>query len=65
MRHAGKVVARTTLLHNVWGYGFELGTNVIDVHISELRRRLDRPGEPSFIRTIRCVGYIVGHAPVA
>ena len=61
MHHAGTVVARATLLQHVWGYTFDPGTNVIDVHVGQIRRRLDRPGEPSFISTIRCVGYCVGH----
>ena len=65
MRNAGTVVGRAALLQQIWGYTFDPGTNVIDVHIRQLRRRLDRPGAPSFIQTFRCVGYCVGHASAA
>ena len=61
MRHAGTVVGRAALLQHVWGYTFDPGTNVIDVHIRQIRRRLDRAGEPSFIQTFRCVGYCIGY----
>lgn len=59
LRNAGTVVARTTLLQHVWGYAFDPGTNVIDVHIGQIRSKLDRPGLAPFIQTIRCVGYKV------
>lgn len=65
MHHAGTVVARTTLLQHVWGYDFDPGTNVIDVHIGQIRGKLDRPGMPPFIETIRCVGYVVGRGTPA
>ena len=57
MRHAGQVVSRTMLLENVWDYHFDPQTNVIDVHISRLRSKLDRgPGKP-LIETVRGAGY--------
>lgn len=59
MRHAGQVVTRTMLLENVWDYHFDPQTNVIDVHISRLRGKLDRGKEASLLHTIRGSGYIL------
>ena len=60
MRHAGQVVTRTMLLEGVWDYHFDPGTNVIDVHISRLRRKIDEEGEPPLIHTVRGAGYRLG-----
>jgi two-component system OmpR family response regulator len=60
LRHAGQVVTRTMLLEGVWDYHFDPGTNVIDVHISRLRRKIDTDGEPPLIHTIRGAGYRIG-----
>jgi two-component system OmpR family response regulator len=60
LRHAGQVVTRTMLLEGVWDYHFDPGTNVIDVHISRLRRKIDTEGEPPLIHTIRGAGYRIG-----
>ena len=57
MRHAGQVVTRTMLTEAIWDYDFNPGTNVIDVHISRLRAKIDGPGEPAMIRTVRGAGY--------
>lgn len=57
MRHAGQVVTRTMLVEAIWDYDFNPGTNVIDVHISRLRGKIDAEGEPPMIRTIRGAGY--------
>lgn len=57
MRHAGQVVTRTMLLEAVWDYGFNPGTNVIDVHISRLRAKIDAAGETPMIHTVRGAGY--------
>ena len=57
MRHRGEVVTRTMLLEGVWDYHFDPGTNVIDVHISRLRRKIDEDGEPPLIHTVRGAGY--------
>ncbi len=57
LRHAGRVVTRAMVLKSVFGYGFEPGTNIVDVHVGHLRQRIDRPGERSHITTIRGVGY--------
>ena len=57
MRRQGRVVTRTMLLEGVWDYRFEPGTNVIDVHISRLRRKVDGEGEAPLIHTVRGSGY--------
>jgi DNA-binding response OmpR family regulator len=57
LRRQGEVVSRAVILEEVFGYGFDPGTNVVDVHVANLRQRIDRPGHPSRIETIRGVGY--------
>ena len=57
MRHAGQVVTRTMLLEKVWDYHFDPQTNVIDVHISKLRQKIDGPFSPPLLHTLRGVGY--------
>ncbi|WPB55532.1 response regulator transcription factor [Xylophilus sp. GOD-11R] len=57
MAHAGQVVTRTMLLEAVWDYRFDPNTNVIDVHISRLRNKIDRGHATSLIHTVRGVGY--------
>jgi two-component system, OmpR family, response regulator len=59
LRHANQVVTRTMLLENVWEYDFDLQTNVIDVHISKLRQKIDAGAGRPLLRTIRNVGYIL------
>ena len=59
MRHAGQVVTRTMLLEAVWDYHFDPQTNVIDVHVSRLRRRIDRDFNPPLIHTVRGAGYVI------
>lgn len=59
MRHAGQVVTRTMLLENVWDYHFDPQTNVIDVHISRLRAKIDRGFEQSLLHTVRGAGYLL------
>lgn len=58
MRHAGQVVTRTMLLENVWDYHFDPQTNVIDVHISRLRQKIDLGQDTSLIQTVRGAGYV-------
>jgi len=60
MRHPGEVITRTMLLEKVWDFSFDPTTNVVDVHVSRLRRKLDLPGEPPMIRTVRGAGYALG-----
>jgi two-component system OmpR family response regulator len=57
MRHAGQVVTRTMMTEAIWDYSFNPGTNVIDVHVSRLRSKIDALGETPMIRTIRGAGY--------
>jgi two-component system OmpR family response regulator len=57
MRHAGNVVTRTMLLENVWDYHFDPQTNVIDVHISRLRAKIDKDFPVALIHTVRGAGY--------
>jgi two-component system OmpR family response regulator len=59
MRHSGQVVTRTMLLENVWDYNFDPQTNVIDVHISRLRGKIDRQFEQPLLHTIRGAGYVL------
>jgi two-component system OmpR family response regulator len=59
MKHAGQVVTRTMLLENVWDYHFDPQTNVIDVHISRLRAKIDKGFDPPLLHTIRGAGYII------
>ena len=57
MRHRGQVVTRTMLLENVWDYHFDPQTNVVDVHVSRLRAKVDRPFSEPLVETVRGVGY--------
>jgi DNA-binding response OmpR family regulator len=57
VQHAGQVLSRTQLLEAVWGYDFDPGSNVVDVYIRYLRRKLDEPDQPSLIQAVRGVGY--------
>lgn len=57
MRNASRVVTRTMLLENVWGYHFDPQTNVIDVHISRLRGKIDKGFDKALLETVRGAGY--------
>jgi len=59
MKHAGRVVTRTMLLENVWDYHFDPQTNVIDVHISRLRAKIDKGFGKPLLHTVRGAGYMV------
>ncbi len=59
LRHKGQVVTRTMLLEHVWDYNFDPQTNVIDVHISRLRAKIDKNHDFSLIKTVRGSGYIL------
>src|SRR5215468_5786088 len=59
MRHAGQVVTRTMLLENVWDYHFDPQTNVIDVHISRLRSKIDKGFAQPLLHTVRGAGYMI------
>ena len=59
MRHAGQVVTRTMLLEGVWDYHFDPRTNVIDVHISRIRQKIDKGFDQPLIHTVRGAGYVL------
>lgn len=59
MQHAGQVVTRTMLLENVWDYHFDPQTNVIDVHISRLRSKIDKDFDTPLLHTVRGAGYMI------
>jgi len=60
MRNAGKVVSKTMILSHVWEYNFDPQTNIVDVLVSRLRDRIDRPFEKKLLQTVRGVGYVLG-----
>jgi len=59
MRNAGHIVTRTMLLENVWDYHFDPQTNVIDVHVSRLRAKIDKGFEEPILQTVRGAGYMI------
>ena len=59
MSNAGRVVTRTMLLEQVWDYHFDPQTNVIDVHISRLRGKIDKNFDPPLLQTVRGAGYMI------
>jgi two-component system OmpR family response regulator len=59
MRNAGRVVSKTSILSQVWGYDFDPNTNVVDVLVSRLRDRIDRPFPVKVLHTVRGVGYVL------
>jgi two-component system OmpR family response regulator len=59
MRNNGQVVTRTMLLENVWDYHFDPQTNIIDVHVSRLRSKIDKDFDPPLLHTIRGAGYML------
>ena len=59
LRNPGKVLSKTMILSHVWGYNFDPNTNVVDVLVSRLRDRIDRPFEHKLLHTVRGVGYVL------
>jgi two-component system copper resistance phosphate regulon response regulator CusR len=59
MRHAGRVMSRTLITEYAWGYHFDPGTNIVDVVINHLRKKLDTGHEKKLITTVRGVGYMI------
>ena len=59
MKHAGQIVTRTMLLENVWEYHFDPQTNVIDVHVSRLRQKIDKDFDKPLLSTVRGAGYML------
>mgnify|MGYP001329999203 FL=1 len=60
MRNTGRVVSKTMILSHVWEYAFDPQTNIVDVLVSRLRDKIDRPFERKLLRTVRGVGYVLG-----
>jgi two-component system, OmpR family, response regulator len=60
MRNAGKVVSKTMILSHVWDYNFDPQTNIVDVLVSRLRDKIDKPFETRLLSTVRGVGYVLG-----
>lgn len=65
MRHAGAVVTRAMLLEDVWNYRLTTHTNVVDVHVGNLRRKIEVEGEPRLLTSVRGLGFMLsaGNAP--
>ena len=59
MRNAGKVVSKTMILSHVWEYNFDPQTNIVDVLVSRLRDKIDKPFEIKLLQTVRGVGYVI------
>jgi two-component system copper resistance phosphate regulon response regulator CusR len=59
MRHAGRVMSRTLITEYAWGYHFDPGTNIVDVVINHLRKKIDSNSDVKLIHTVRGVGYVV------
>ena len=59
MRHAGKVMSRTLITEYAWGYHFDPGTNIVDVVINHLRKKIDSKHDRRLITTVRGVGYVM------
>lgn len=59
IRHAGKVMSRTLITEYAWGYHFDSGTNIVDVVINHLRKKIDGAGRKKLITTVRGVGYVI------
>jgi len=58
-RNAGRVVSKTMIIEHVWDYNFDPQTNVVDVLVSRLREKIDRPFEKKLLHTVRGVGYVL------
>jgi len=59
MRHPGKVLSKTMIISHVWNYGFDTGTNAVDVLVHRLREKIDKGFEPRLLHTVRGVGYVL------
>ena len=59
MRHSGEIITRTMISEKVWDYHFDTSTNIIDVHVSHLRNKIDKDFEPKLLHTVKGVGYVL------
>jgi len=62
MRHPGQVLTRDRILDHAWDEDYDAFSNIVDVYVGRLRRKLDRPGAPSLIETLRGAGYVLRSA---
>ena len=62
MRHAGRPVSRTSILQAIWSFDYDGASNVVDVYVGYLRRKIDREGEPQLVHTVRGVGYKIAES---
>ena len=59
MRRAGEIITRTMITERVWDYHFDTATNIVEVHVSHLRNKIDRNFEPKLLHTVKGVGYVL------
>ncbi|NNK58484.1 MAG: response regulator [Desulfobulbaceae bacterium] len=59
IRNRGRVLTRTMIIDHVWGYDFDADTNVVDVYVNYLRKKIDAPYEPKLLHTVRGTGYVL------
>jgi heavy metal response regulator len=59
MRHSGQIITRTMISEKIWDYHFDTSTNVVDVHVSHLRNKIDKDFEPKLLHTVKGVGYVL------
>jgi len=59
MRHVGQIITRTMISDKIWGYHFDTSTNVVDVHVSHLRNKVDKDFQPKLLHTVKGVGYVL------
>ncbi len=59
LRHPGQVFTRTAILESIWGYDFDAGSNVLEVYMNFLRKKIDQPGNHKLLHTVRGVGYVL------
>jgi two-component system OmpR family response regulator len=59
MLNAGRIVTRTMMLEQVWNFRFDPGTNIVETHVSRIRSKIDRGGDPPVIHTVRGEGYVI------
>jgi len=59
MGHPSQIITRTMISENIWDYHFDCGTNIIDVHVSHLRNKIDKNFEPKLLHTVKGVGYVL------
>jgi heavy metal response regulator len=59
MRHSGQIITRTMISERIWDYHFDTSTNVVDVHVSHLRSKIDKEFEPKLLHTVKGVGYVL------